>query len=220
MRRIADVNCLFVHDASLAAFADSYCNEIEIVHPSGVPGADAHSISTVVSCARDTGGWDFSGDVGLRDAVMDHLLRSICKASAGLMPALAFLRRTEGGRGICMEQTCAGAQSAHKAAHIGTTRPTSRSEWLRRCAFLTCAVVQPSTLRSQAALGSGFSLQAAFWYQNAMLALFLRSKKSLKCSPILIPLRRIFCFSFCTSHEIQNFCALDAVVATLVAMRI
>ena len=94
------------------------------------------------------------------------------------MPALVFLRRMVGGRGICMEQTCAGAQSAHKAAHIGTTRPTSRSEWLRRCAFLTCAVVQPSTLRSQAALGSGFSLQAAFWYQNAMLALFLRSKKS------------------------------------------
>ena len=52
----------------------------------------------------------------------------------------------------------------------------------------------------------------------AMLALFLRSKKSQKCSPILIPLRRIFCFSFCTSHEIQNFCASDAVVATLVAM--
>ena len=36
--------------------------------------------------------------------------------------------------------------------------------------YLTCAVVQPSTLRPQAALGSGFSLQAAFWYQNAMLA--------------------------------------------------
>ena len=52
----------------------------------------------------------------------------------------------------------------------------------------------------------------------AFLALFLRSKKSQKCSPILIPLRRIFCFSFCTSHEIQNFCASDAVVATLVAM--
>ena len=57
----------------------------------GVPGVDAHSVSTVVSCARDTGGWNISGDVGLRDAVMDHLLRSICKARAGLMPALAFL---------------------------------------------------------------------------------------------------------------------------------
>ena len=84
--------------------------------------------------------------------------------------------------------------------------------------FLTCAAVQPLIFRPEAALGSGFSLQAAFWYQNAMLALFLRSKKSQKCSPILIPLRRIFCFSFCTSHKIQNFCASDAVVATLVAM--
>ena len=112
MRRIACVNCLFVHDASLAAFADSYCNEIEIIHSSGVPGADAHSVSTVVSCARDTGGWDFSGDAGLRDAVMDHLPRSICKASAGLMPALAFLRRTEDGRGVCVAQTCTDAWSA------------------------------------------------------------------------------------------------------------
>ena len=42
-------------------------------------------------------------------------------------------------------------------------------------------------LRSQAALGSGFSLQAAFWYQNAMLALFLRGKTSLKRSLSLLP---------------------------------
>ena len=84
--------------------------------------------------------------------------------------------------------------------------------------FLTFAVVQPLIFRPEAALGSGFSLQAAFWYQNAMLALFLRSKKSQKCSPILIPLRRIVCFSFCTSHKIQNFCVSDFAVATLVAM--
>ena len=156
----------------------------------GVPGVDAHSVSTVVSCARDTGGWNTSGDAGLRDAVMDHLPRSICKARAGLMPALVFLRRTVGGRGVCVVQTCTDAQSACKAAHIGTTRPTLRSKWLRRYSFLTCAVVQPLVLRSQAALGSGFSLQAAFWYQNAMLALFLRSKKSLKRSLILVPSRR------------------------------
>ena len=34
----------------------------------GVPGVDAHSVSTVVSCARDTGGWNTSGDAGLRTA--------------------------------------------------------------------------------------------------------------------------------------------------------
>jgi len=108
------------------------------------------------------------------------------------MPALAFLRRTVGRRGVCVVQTRTDARSACKAAHVGTTRPTPQSKRLRRCAFLTCAVVQPSTLRSQAALGSGFSLQAAFWYQNAMLALFLRGKKSLKRSLILIPFRRIY----------------------------
>jgi hypothetical protein len=103
------------------------------------------------------------------------------------MPALVFLRRTEGGRGVCVAQTCTDARSAHKTAPVGTTRPTPRSKWLRRCAFLTCAAVQPLIFRLEAALGAGFSLQAAFWYQNAMLALFLRSKKSLKRSLRLLP---------------------------------
>ena len=103
----------------------------------GVPGVDAHSVSAVVSCACDTGGWDFSGDAGLRDAVMDHLPRSICKASAGLMPALAFLRRTVGGRGVCVAQTCTDAQSACKAAHVGTTRLTAGA-----CQLSAAAAVQ------------------------------------------------------------------------------
>ena len=99
---------------------------------------------------------------------------------------------TVGGRGVCSAQTCTDARSARKTAHVGTTRPTPRSKQLRRCAFLTCAVVQPSTLRPQAALGSGFSLQAAFWCQNAMLALFLRGKKSLKRSLLLMLPRKNF----------------------------
>ena len=111
------------------------------------------------------------------------------------MPALVFLRRTVGGRGVCVAQTCTDARSAHKTAHIGTTRPTPRSKWLRRCAFLTCAAVQPLIFRPEEALGSGLSLRAAFWYQNAMLALFLRSKKSLKRSLSLMP-------PFRTPHKI------------------
>ena len=42
---------------------------------------------------------------------------------------------TEGGRGVCVAQTCADARATCKTAHIGTTRPTQRSRWLRRCAF-------------------------------------------------------------------------------------
>jgi len=61
--------------------------------------------------------------------------------------------------------------------------------------FLTCAAVQPLIFRPEAALGSGFSLQAAFWYQNAMLALFLQGKKSLKRSLRLLP-------PFRTPHKI------------------
>ena len=44
------------------------------------------------------------------------------------MPALAFLRRTVGGRSVCVVQTCTDAQSACKAAHVGTTRPTPRNK--------------------------------------------------------------------------------------------
>ena len=108
------------------------------------------------------------------------------------MPALVFLRRTVGRCGVCVVQTCTDARLAHKTAHIGTTRPTPRSKRLRRRAFLACAVVHPSTLRLQAALGAGFSLQAAFWYQNAMLALFLHGKKSLKRSLLLMLPRKNF----------------------------
>ena len=115
------VNCLFFN----AAFADSYCDKTETIHSAGVSGADAHSVSTVVSCAHGTGGRDFSGDAGLRDAVMDHLLRSICQARAGLMPALVFLRRTVGGRGVYVAQTCTDARAACKTAHGGTTRLTA-----------------------------------------------------------------------------------------------
>ncbi|MDD7248643.1 MAG: hypothetical protein SOV32_04445 [Oscillospiraceae bacterium] len=39
--------------------------------------------------------------------------------------SLAFLRRTVGGRGVCVAQTCTDAWSAHKTAHVGTTRLTA-----------------------------------------------------------------------------------------------
>ena len=47
------------------------------------------------------------------------------------MPALVFLRRTVGGRGVCVVQTRTDARSAHKTAHVGTTCPTPQSKWLR-----------------------------------------------------------------------------------------
>ena len=65
--------------------------------------------------------------------------------------------------------------------------PHRRANGCADVRFLTCAAVQLLIFRPEAALGPGFSLQAAFWYQNAMLALFLRSKKSLKRSLSLLP---------------------------------
>ena len=144
---------MFVHDVLLAAFADSYCDEIEIVHSAGVPGADAHSVSTVVSCTHGVCGRDLSSAGGLHSFVMDHLPHSICKARAGLMPALAFLRRTVGGRGVCVAQTCTDARSAHKTAHIGTTRPTPRSKRLRQCALSD--LCRSSTINSPPTGGIG-----------------------------------------------------------------
>ena len=96
-------------------------------------------------------------------------------------------------------------------------KPHTSAQRAPRCGANGCAderfVVQPSTFHPETALGSGFSLQAAFWYQNAMLALFLHSKKSLKCSLSLLP-------PFRTPHKIESFYTLDSVVATLVAMKI
>ena len=62
--------------------------------------------------------------------------------------------------------------------------------------FLTCAAVQPLIFRPEAALGSRFSLQAAFWYQNAMLALFLCSKKSQSVVRFSFRLEDFFDFHF------------------------
>ena len=125
MRRIADVNCLFFRDGSTAALADSYCDEIEIVHTAGVLGTDAHSISAMVSYAHDTGGWNISGDAGLRDSVMDHLLRSICKARAGLMPALVFCAARWAGAAFAWRSP-ARMRGQHTKPHTAARRALRR----------------------------------------------------------------------------------------------
>ena len=91
----------------------------------GVPGVDAHSVSTVVSCARDTGGWNISGDAGLRDSVMDHLLRSICKARAGLMPALVFCAARWAGAAFAWRRP-ARMRGQHTKPHTAARRALRR----------------------------------------------------------------------------------------------
>ncbi len=113
------------------------------------------------------------------------------------MPALAFLRRMVGGRGVCVAQTCTDARSACKAAHVGTMRPTSRSKWLRRCAFLTCAVVQPSTLRSQAALGAGVLPASCVLVPKRDACAFLAQQEKPEVLPVAgIMQKEISIFSF------------------------
>ena len=71
--------------------------------------------------------------------------------------------------------------------------------------FLTCAAVQLLIFRPEAALGPGFSLQAAFWYQNAMLALFLRSKKSQNVDQSSFCLEEFFDFHFVQAMKFKIF---------------
>ena len=70
--------------------------------------------------------------------------------------------------------------------------------------------------RLQAALGSGFSLQAAFWYQNAMLA----QQEKPEVLPVAGIMQKEISIFFRTRPEIPPFCTLDSVVATIVAMKI
>ena len=78
-----------------------------------------------------------------------------------------------------------------------------------------------SFLRLQAALGSGFSLQAAFWYQNAMLAPLPRSGESLTPRQKAGQERREFDFLFLIDAFVLLWpfkSVLNGVVATIVAM--
>ena len=134
------------------------------------------------------------------------------------MPALAFLRRTVGGRGVCVAQTCTDARSAGKAAHVGTTCPTQRSKWLRRCAFSDLCRSSAVNLPPGGGIGARVLPASAVLISNGDACAFLAQQEKPKRRQILVLFRRIFRFSFCTSHEIQNFCASDFVVATLVAM--
>ena len=139
---------------------------------------------------------------------------------------ILFSSRRHGGRTRRLRNVDlrADARSAHKTAHIGTTRPTPRSKRLRRCAFPTCAIVQPLVLRPQAALGSGFSLQAAFWYQNAMLAQ-QEKPKTQPASPAAVSytaynlafLHFEFRSRYISRYEKLNLGFLTFVVATIVA---
>ena len=125
---------------------------------------------------------------------------------------------TAGGRGVCVAQTCTDARSACKTAHVGTTRPTPRSKRLRRCAFSDLCRSSAVNLPSGGGIGVRVLPASRILVPKCYACAFLAQQEKPKRRPILVLFRRIFRFSFCTSHEIQHFCASDVVVATLVAM--
>jgi len=107
---------------------------------------------------------------------------------------ILFSSRRHGGRTWCLRGTdlrgCAVSLQNRTRRHNAPHAAEQTAALI--CRSSVGGKFDRYLLRPQAALGSGFSLQAAFWYQNAMLALFLRGKKSLKRSLILIPFRRIY----------------------------
>ena len=136
---------------------------------------------------------------------------------------------TEGGRGVCVAQTCTDARLAHKTAHIGTTRPTPRSKRLRRRAFLACAVVHPSTLRLQAALGAGVLPASCVLVPERDACAFLVPQEKPKTQPAshatasyiaenLGSLHFGFRSRYISRYENLKFRFLPFVVVTIVAM--
>ena len=112
----------------------------------------------------------------------------------------------------------ARARPACKTAHIGTTRPTPRSKRLRRCAFSDLCRSSAVNLPSGGGIGVRVLPASCVLVPKRDACAFLAAQEKPKRRPILVLFRRIFRFSFCTSHEIQHFCASDVVVATLVSM--
>ena len=108
------------------------------------------------------------------------------------MPALVFLRRTVGGRGVCVAQTCTDARSAGKAAHVGTTRPTQRSKWLRRCAFSDLCRSSAVNLPSGGGIGVRDLPASRILVPKCYACAFLAQQEKPKRRPILILFRRIF----------------------------
>ena len=76
----------------------------------------------------------------------------------------------------------------------------------------------PRSSRPRAAWGTGVYPSKQYFDIKMRCLRFSCAARKAKRRQILVLFRRIFRFSFCTSHEIQHFCASDVVVATLVAM--
>ena len=74
----------------------------------------------------------------------------------------------------------------------------------------------PRSSRPRAAWGAGVYPSKQYFDIKMRCLRFSCAARKAKRRQILVLFRRIFRFSFCTSHEIQHFCASDVVVATLV----
>ena len=129
-------------------------------------------------------------------------------------------RRTVGGRGICVAQTCTDARSACKTAHVGTTCPTQRSKWLRRCAFSDLCRSSAVNLPPGGGIGARVLPASAVLISNSDACAFLAQQEKPEVLPVAGIIQKEISIFFRTRPEIPPFCTLDSVVATIVAMKI
>ena len=124
---------------------------------------------------------------------------------------------TVGGRGVCVLQTCTGAVSLQNRTRRHNAPHATKQMAAPMCISDLC---RSSAVSPPPAGGIGVRVlpASAVLISNGDACAFLAQQEKPKRRPILVLFRRIFRFSFCTSHEIQHFCASDVVVATLVAM--
>ena len=127
---------------------------------------------------------------------------------------------TEGGRGVCVAQTCTDARSACKTAHIGTTRPTPRSKWLRRCAFSDLCRSSAVNLPPGGGIGVRVLPASCVLVPKRDACAFLAQQEKPEVLPVAGIMQKEISIFFRTRPEIPPFCTLDSVVATIVAMKI
>ena len=112
------------------------------------------------------------------------------------------------------------ARSVCKTAPVGTTCPTSRSKWLRRCAFSD--LCRSSTINSPPGGDIGVRVLPAscVLVPKCYACAFLAQQEKPEVLPVAGIMQKEISIFFRTRPESPPFCTLDSVVATIVAMKI
>ena len=126
---------------------------------------------------------------------------------------------TVGGRGVCVAQTCTDARSACKTAHRHNAPHAAEQMAAPMCISDLCRSSTVNLSARRRHWGQGSPCKLRFWYQTTQCLRFsCAARKAKSVVRFSFRLEEFFDFHFVQAMKSQNFCASDAVVATLVAM--